>query len=300
MQFRELTGRLDPFFRPDTFDEHDGWSFCFAPGEWDALLARTPPAFAATCNGLMIAPIPAELDVDRVYLIVFPQPDLLASIVNLERERGNPGALIVTHHVTDFEAKGGGLTPVPVSSFDALAAANIGLYVIHAPLDCHPEISTSGALVDGLGLRRVGVFAPYVGGHAGVIGEQTPEPFAAFAERVRVLCDLPALDPAQIRHAGREVSRVAVIAGGGDDVDSLREVQAVGVDTYLTGTWWTPHRSEWADQNRAAVRSLLPECDFNLLGTTHNASEQVVLRDQVAPLIRSWGIEPVWLPCDEA
>lgn len=299
MQIRELTSRLDGFFQPEAFDEHDGWSFCFGPGEWEALLARTPPAFAATCNGLMIAPEQAEPEIDRVYLIVFPQPGVLASIVDREQQRGSPGALIVTHHVTDFEATGGGLTPVPVAAFDALAAANTGVYVIHAPLDCHPNISTTGALVDGLGLRRVDTFAPYIGGDAGIIAEQAPEPFGTFAERVRVLCDLPALDPAQVRHAGRDVSRVAVIAGGGDDVDLLREVQAAGVDTYLTGTWWTPHQSDWADQNRAAVRTRLPDCDFNLLGTTHNASEQVVLRDQLAPLIRSWGIETTWLPNDE-
>lgn len=56
MQLVELVSRLDAFFRPAAIDEHDGWDFCFGPGEWDALLARTPPDFAATCNGLMIAP----------------------------------------------------------------------------------------------------------------------------------------------------------------------------------------------------------------------------------------------------
>jgi len=299
MRLRELADRLDAYFQPEAFDEHDGWAFCFGPGAWEALLGRAPAAFAATCNGLMIPPRAPDPEIDRVYLIVFPQPARLERIVATERERGAPGALILTHHITDFEARGSGLVPVPPSQFDAVREANIGLYVMHAPLDCHPETSTSGALVDGLGLRRVGTFAPYVGGHAGVIGEQAPERFGDFAARVRELCELPALDPAQIRHAGRPVSRVAVIAGGGDDVDSLREVLAEEVDTYLTGTWWTPHQSAWADQNRAAVRALLPELTTNLLGTTHNASEQVVLRDQVVPLLRGWGVDPMWLRCAE-
>lgn len=300
MRLAELVGRLDELFRPAAFDERDGWDFCFAPGEGDALLARTPAEFAATCNGQMIAPRGGEPAATRVYLIVFPRPELLDRIVTGERERGSPGTLIVTHHVTDYEAGGRGLAPVPSRHFDALAAANIGLYVIHAPLDCHPELSSSGALADDLGPRRVRTFAPYVGGEAGIIGEQAPEPFAAFAERARRLCELPALDADQVRHAGRPVARVAVIAGGGDDVDSLRQVLEAEVDTYLTGTWWTPHQGEWADQNRAAVRALLPECALNLLGTSHNSSEQVVLRDQLAPLIREWGIEPVWLRCAEA
>lgn len=305
MRLREITGRLDAYFRPAAFDEHEGWDFCFGPGEWGALLARTPAAFTATCNGLMIAPEAADSEpepdpeIARVYLIAFPRPAVLARIAAGERERGRPGALIVTHHVTDYEAGGRGLVPVPIDHFDELAAAKTGVYVIHAPLDCHPEISTSGALADALGLRRVRTFAPYVGGHAGIIGEQAPEPFAGFAERVRQLCELPALDAAQIRHAGRPVSRVAVIAGGGDDVDSLREVLAEEVDTYLTGTWWTPHQGEWAEQNRAAVRALLPECRFNLLGASHNSSEQVVLRNRLAPLMRDWGVDVSWLRCPE-
>jgi putative NIF3 family GTP cyclohydrolase 1 type 2 len=291
MRLRELTDRLDAYFRPTAFDEQDGWSFCFGPGEWDALLALTPAAFATTCNGLMIAPGRPDPEIDRAYLVVFPQPDLVDQIVVAERERGSPGALVLTHHVTDFETRGGGLTPVPLSRFEALREANIALYVVHAPLDCHPETSTSGALVDGLGLRRVRTFAPYVSGHAGMIGEQAPEPFGGFAERVRVLCELQSFEPAQVRHAGRPVSRIAVIAGGGDDVDSLREVLAEDVDTYLTGTWWTPQRGDWADRNRAAVRALLPEITINLLGCSHNASEQVVLRDQLLPLITGWGVE---------
>lgn len=57
----------------------------------------------------------------------------------------------------------------------------MAVYVLHAPLACHPDISTSGALADGSGLRRTAVFAPYVGGHAGVVGEQEPEAFGALA-----------------------------------------------------------------------------------------------------------------------
>ena len=292
MNLDELIARLDDVFQPADFDEHDGWDFAFGPGERDALLERAPAAFAATFNGLMLAPAAgSSTPADRVYLVVFPQHALVEQVIAAEQARGTPRAMILTHHVADMETRDRGFLAIPVAQLDALRAANVAFYVLHAPLDCHPEVSTSGALVDGLGLRRVGVFAPYVGGFAGVVGEQEPEPFGAFAERVRARCELPRLDAAQVRHAGRPVARVAVVAGGGDDLETLVEAEAVGADIYLTGTWWTPQRSDWADAHREVVRPTLPGCRIDLLGASHDASELVVLRDRVAPLLADWGLD---------
>lgn len=291
MELGELTGRLDDLFQPDAFDEHDDWDIAFGPGEREALLERATAPFAATFNGLMLSPPGgAATPIDRVYLLVFPERALLERVIAAERARANPGAMVLTHHVADFETAGRGFLAVPVAQLDALRAANVALSVLHAPLDVHPEVSTSGALADGLGLNRTGTFAPYHGGDAGVLGEQPPEPFGAFAARVATLCELPRLDAAQIRHAGRPVSRVAVVAGGGDDVEMLAEAESLRADTYLTGTWWTPHRGDWADRNRLALRAALPGCGMNLLGASHDGSELVVLRDRIAPLLAEWGL----------
>lgn len=292
MNLTDLVARLDDLFRPAAFDEHDGWDMVFGPGEREALLARAPAAFAASFNGVMLEPAAGRrTPVSRAYLLVFPFAALIERVLAEETARGAPGALLFTHHVADMETADRGFLAVPVGQLDALRAANVGVYVLHAPLDGHPEISTSGALADGLGLRRTGVFAPYHGGQAGVIGEQAPEPFGAFAGRVAALCGLPRLDAAQVRHAGRPVARVAVLAGGGDDLGVLMEAETLGADTYLTGTWWTPHRSDWADANREVLRATLPGLGLNLLGASHDASELVVLRDRVAPLLAGWGIE---------
>ena len=302
MLLSELTERLDELFRPAAFDEHDGWDVAFGPGEREALLRRAAVGFEATFNGLMLRPqmeADGSMPIDRVYLLVFPERSLLDRVIAEEQRRGAPGAAIVTHHVADMETADRGFLPIPEAQLDGLPAANVAVYVLHAPLDCHPEISTSGALADGLGLRRVGVFAPYHGGYAGVVGELPPEPFGRFAERVRALCELPRLDAGQVRHMGRPVERVAIVAGGGDDVEMLAEAEALGADTYLTGTWWTPHRSEWADGNRQALRVFFLSCGLNLLGASHDGTELVVLRDRLAPLLSGWGVEAVVVRQDD-
>jgi putative NIF3 family GTP cyclohydrolase 1 type 2 len=285
----EIAQKLDERFTVDRFDELSNWNFALNEKERGALVAKGSNTFRATFSGWINGE--EQQQVDRVYLVVFPEQSLLDQIMREEESRGSPGALVLTHHPCDMETSDRGFIPIPESQLDRLRTANMALYILHAPLDCHSEISTSGALADGLGLKRVGVFAPYVGGNAGVIGEQPPETFASFAERVRQLCEIPMFLPDQIRFSGNLVSRVAVVAGGGDDLNDLEHAQALGADTFLAGHWWTPHRGAWADGNRDAIVELLPRLTMNLLSASHDASELVVFRDRLTPLVESFGVE---------
>jgi putative NIF3 family GTP cyclohydrolase 1 type 2 len=294
-----FASRLDDLFDVARFDETGGWDFALSETETADLLRVAGPAFAARFNGLLCAPEPDRQDIERVYLLVFPEASLVDRVLAEQRRLGDPGAVVVTHHPCDMETRGRGFLAIPAAQLRALRATKTALYVLHAPLDCHPAISTSGAIADGLGLRRVGTFAPYYAGDAGVIAEQPPEPFAAFAARVQRLCELPQLDPEQIRFAGRLVARVAIVAGGGDDPADLARAEALGADTYLAGHWWTPHPGDWSDRNRAALRDLLPNCRMNLLGASHDGSELVVFRDRLAPLFAGWGLDVTLLRQDD-
>lgn len=290
MNLADLDTRLADLFEIDRFEEAGGWDFALTPAERADLLRVAGPRFAARLNGLLCTPNPEQHVIGRVYLLVFPEASLVDRIIAEERRRGNPGAVIVTHHPCDMETSGRGFIAIPNTQLDALIDCRTAIYVLHAPLDCHQQISTSGALADGLGLRRTGTFAPYYAGDAGVIGQQKPEPFGSFAARVQELCELPRLDPEQTRFAGRLVERVAIVAGGGDDLDDLAQAESLGADTFLAGHWWTPHPGAWSDTNRAALRQRLPSCRMNLLGASHDGSELVVFRDRLAPLFRDWGL----------
>jgi putative NIF3 family GTP cyclohydrolase 1 type 2 len=294
-----FASRLDDLFAVARFDEIGGWDFALSEVETADLLRVAGPEFAAHFNGLLCSPDPDRQEAERVYLLVFPETSLVDRVVAEQRRLGSPGAVVVTHHPCDMETKGRGFLAIPPEQLQALIACNTAIYVLHAPLDCHPEISTSGAIADGLGLRRVGTFAPYYAGDAGVIAEQAPEPFGAFAARVQRLCELPRLDPEQVRFAGRPVSRVAIVAGGGDDLKDLAQAEALGADTYLAGHWWTPHPGVWSDRNRAAFRDALPNCGMNLLGASHDGSELVVFRDWLSPLFAAWGLDVTLLRQDD-
>jgi putative NIF3 family GTP cyclohydrolase 1 type 2 len=290
--FGQLAQNLDDLFEVRHFDERSNWDFALDADQRFVLTRRGDSTFQACFNGLLNAQ-DDELECDRVYLAVFPEESLLDQIIVQERERGCPGAVVLTHHPCDMETSCRGFIPIPEFQLVQMSEAKISLYVLHAPLDCHSEISTSGALADGLGLKRTGVFAPYVGRHAGVIGEQAPEPFGSFAERVRLLCEIPFFVPDQVRFAGRMVSQVAIVAGGGDDLVDLVEAQESGADTFVAGHWWTPHAGKWADKNRHDLAEILRWFSMNLLSASHDGSELVVFRDRLAPLVQSWGVETV-------
>jgi hypothetical protein len=67
------------------------------------------------------------------------------------------------------------------------------------------------------------------------------------------------------------VSRVAILAGGSDDLEALAEAESLGADTYLAGHLWTPHCGRWPDANREKLRGALPSRRMNLLGASHEA-----------------------------
>ena len=287
-----FVNRLDELFRVRDFAEPDGWDFALSDSGKSDLLRRGSAMFRQTFNGLIGG---GERPIDRVYLLVFPEASLLEEVLTQEQARGSPGAVLLTHHPVDMETSGRGFIEIPSSRLSRLQENGIALYVLHAPLDCHPEISTSGALADGLHLEGELTFAPCVGGDCGVIATQEPEPFASFAERVRQLCELPSFATDQIRFSGRDVSRVAIVAGGGDDASYIEQAEALGCDTYLAGHWWTPHAGEWCDQNRAALREVIATSKMNLLSASHDGSELVVFRDRLDPLFRAWGLDVILL-----
>jgi putative NIF3 family GTP cyclohydrolase 1 type 2 len=292
ISFGQFAQNLDDLFEVRHFDERSNWDFALDSDQRLVLTRRGGSTFQACFNGLLNMP-DEEREFERVYLAVFPEESLLNHIIVEERSRDCPGAVVLTHHPCDMETSGRGFIPIPEYQLVQLSEAKIALYVLHAPLDCHAQISTSGALADGLGLKRTDVFAPYVGGHAGVIGEQPPERFDAFADRVKQLCEIPYFDPGQVRFNGRMVFRVAIVAGGGDDLVDLAEAESLGADTFLAGHWWTPHEGKWADDNRRKIAEALPGFSMNLLSASHDGSELIVFRDRLAPLIASWGIETV-------
>ncbi len=284
----ELEKQLDALFEVEKFSESEAWDFAM-PENYRSVLQRyaTPRFFDGTWNGLILN---NTAQISRVYLTVFPSRAALDMAIAREIDRGSPGAFIFTHHLAAYDPMHG-FTVIPEAQLADLQEQHISVYVCHAPLDCHPEISTGGALALALRLRDQNRFAFTVNGYAGVWGHVKPIPFQAFAERLAKACEMPVLRYDQVRHNVHIVEQVAIIPGGGDAPELIQEAKELGCDTYVTGEWWPYRDTEWAAQQRARLSELIACLNMNLLGSSHYSSELVVLRDQMVPWFKDLGID---------
>ncbi len=294
----ELVTKLDTFFDVAAFDE-SGDRQNFPPG-YDSVFQRfaAPGFLEGSWNGLMLDNTDT---LDRVYLIVFPGQSVLDTIIAREVERGAQGALIFSHHMADYQESGPGFTYITEPQLEELREHCISYYQCHAPLDCHPEISTSSALANALKVREQQRFAPYMGGLAGVWGKIGPVGFHEFSQKVAAVTELPSLRYGAIRHNGRPLQQVGIIAGGGGQPEFIREAIDLGCDTFVTGEWWLFGPGESRAEQRVKMHDFLVTADVNLIGTSHYASESVVMRDMLPDWLRESvpSVEPVFIPQED-
>jgi putative NIF3 family GTP cyclohydrolase 1 type 2 len=290
----DLVKRLDTFFEISSYDEREERSRV-PPGDASVFARYAAAGFAeGSWNGLMLN---NTTQVERAYLIVFPSQSVLDTIIGREVQRGAPGAIIFSHHATDYQEGGPGYVPIAEAQYEALREHSISFYVCHAPLDCHAEISTSGALGEAIRLQEPVRFAPYHGGNAGLVGVVAPIGFHDFATRLAEVLTLPYLRYSGVRNDGLPIHKVAVIAGCGGTPEYIQEAIDLGCDTFVTGEWWLWGPGELRVKARERMEQFLKGAHINLFATSHYASEAAVMRDAIADWFRenAPGVEPVFI-----
>ncbi len=289
MQQRELVQKLDDFFNVQDFNERDLWTSIIPANEIAVYERFARPEFVSGgWNGLMLD---STGEIDRVYMVVFPDQAVLDTILALELEREAPGALIFAHHPADFEESGRGFASIGEEQLEDLREHNVSYYCCHAPLDCHEEISTVNALAKALKIHDQEPFHDENGYIEGVHGYVRETTFGDFAERLAAITELPYIRYNQLRFNAQPVHHIAVLPGGGSSPEQLTRVRDLGCDTYVTGHWWLIGDYEFAQNQRTIMRDVVPQMPMNLIGTSHYASEMVVLRDQMPAWFRNAGIE---------
>ena len=296
MNLDEVCTKLDLFFNVHAFNESEGWNFAVNDSYLGIFRRFVRPSFIdGSWNGLMLDNRNEQAAIDRVYLVVFPNQNIIDTIIAQEVERQAPGALIFAHHIMGFSERHLVFEPLVAEQLEELQEHHISFYNCHAPLDCHTEISTGTALANALGLQEQGRFSEYYKGLAGVHGKIQPTPFQKFAEKLAEVCELSALRYDQCRHNGRMVEHVALIPGGGDDPVEMDKAEALGADTFVTGHWWLFGDSEFAQERRTNAPVSINKLSLNLLAGSHYSTELIVMRDQMVDWFQDLGLEAILL-----
>jgi putative NIF3 family GTP cyclohydrolase 1 type 2 len=184
------------------------------------------PGFVRRFNGLMLR---GRESVAKVWCVAFPSEEALAPIL----AQAHPGDLIFSHHPIDMRCgdprgrPGAGFIPISPRTLTRLTDQELSLYTCHVPLDIHPEISTSDAIVHVIGGRVVEQFLPYGPGYAGRLCAIPSTALDALIETCRQALSLPYVDR-QGNTAKDVVSRIAVAPVVGATSRFIRRPIALG------------------------------------------------------------------------
>jgi len=204
-------------------------------------------------------------EINRVYTAVFPSEKILSKIL----DDGATDAMLFLHHPLIWD-----LSKDPDTAFyqmnpellKELKKKRVSLFNFHFPLDNFSEYSTSKTLAERLGLAIEKPFAEVSAALCGVIGKtdcsDVHELNARYSQVVGHRTKLYQYGKSRIIDG-----RVAVAAGGGNDVGVINEMIENGINVLVSGL-------SLINKYSSEAHDLEKENNINLIGGTHYSSEK--------------------------
>jgi len=204
------------------------------------------------------------VEINKVYTAVFPSKSVMQNIL----DRNETDIMLFVHHPSIWDIR---KSPNVFQQMDSdllkqFQTRGISIYNLHVPLDNFGEYSTSVSLAKALEIEPEKSFAHYFGALCGVLGKSGLDTVQELKARLESAIG----HEARLYKYGNDDIRngtVAVVAGGGNDVEILEEAVKAGVNTFVTGITakndYSKNAHEYAEQN-----------GINILGGTHYSTEK--------------------------
>lgn len=203
-------------------------------------------------------------EIHSVFTAVFPSERVIQQILDADVT----DALLFVHHPMIWDIR---LPEVFSYISDGLLKeihqSKISIYALHAPLDKNGEFSTTVNLAKALGIRQESEFCKYFGIiNVGIVGSTEYKTVSNLTKHVKSVV----AHDVRLRKYGTDTiknGKVALAAGGGNEVFILEEVLDLGINTYITGITVKNEISkkshDFAEKNQ-----------INLIGATHYSTEK--------------------------
>lgn len=276
MLLNQVVEYLDEaFYLNDTLEDLVAWSFTKSSKEY------LNKDFMDKKTGLILN---SSDHIQEVFTCVFVTDNIIDQVLSKEN------CLLVTHHNFDYYEDGRGLCPIKGHNLARLKEKNISLYVAHAGLDTHEKYGTSKALAELLDLKIESYFFNYFGKPTGLIASLNCD--------INDLCNtiknrlVRKNLTLKIHH--NHISKIAIIAGGGDEPDILQEAQRLGADTMIGGTIENTWNFPPVQALNKAFHHLNDSLKLNLIGASHYATERPAMIN-VLKFFNQIGIESSFL-----
>lgn len=284
MQLESLTHKLDTVFNIVSIPPDEPFSHVL-PRIYDAAHIEfrryTEAPFLQNFHGLMLK---NGRIVNKIFLAVFLSDEVLDKIF----AQNATDAMIFLHHPTDMESSNRGFLPIEEKYFLELQRCRISVYSLHTPLDIHPTISTSRSIAKVLKLQNIQQYNKCSSGYAGVYGVLVHEiPFNDFIDSLQDIFNITEVHCIQ---KFPMVYKVGVIAGGGAEVEYIKETIDLGCDTYLSGDYLNKVKTENSMRHRAEFEAIKDSLKINLIECSHYATEKLVLTNEMLDYFKGLGV----------
>lgn len=239
--------------------------------------------FVTRFNGLMIK---GQENVSKIWCITFPSDEVLKIIIN----KSNEGDLIFSHHPINMECgdpkgeNGKGFLPINVNLLKEIKRKKISFYTCHAPLDTNEKISTSGAILTAISGKEILRFLKYGNGFGGIFCEIPEIKTSELINNLKNILCLPYVDLVGVKE--RVIKKVAIIAGGGGDLEFMEEADKLHADCLIAGEVTAKINSPYSLGEAEKIKNYLPNTTMSIIGISHAGSEYIAIRDQVVPFIK--------------
>jgi putative NIF3 family GTP cyclohydrolase 1 type 2 len=223
-------------------------------------------------------------EINRVYTAVFPSPRVMQRIL----DDGTQDAMLFVHHpsIWDIRQAPNVFQQMDRELLQQFKDRRIAIYNLHVPLDHFGEYSTSVTLAKVLGIKPEKAFGPYFGAMAGVFGTTDCVTVQGLRSRLQGAVNH---EVSLYNYGDKEIkaATVAVMAGGGNDVDTLTEIYENGVNVFVTGI------SVNSDFFRKA-HEYAEKHGVNILGGTHYSTEMFACMSMVDYFTKS-GLDSLFI-----
>lgn len=202
-------------------------------------------------------------EISKVYSAVFPTKEVLQDIIN----DGAANAMVFLHHPSIWDIRR--LKPfyqMDKGLIEKFRENKISIYNLHVPLDNFSEYSTSKTLADVLDIEVEKPFKEYCGALSGVIGKTKYKSVEELHDRFsKVLGHNTSL----YLYGNNNIKngRVAIVAGGGNNIGTVSEMIENNVDVLITGI-------SVNNEDYSEVHELERKNHINVLGGTHYSTEK--------------------------
>lgn len=296
MNLQDLVQKLDNLFEiqkyeTDPFSKRIPLFYGLFNIDWRKYIEKS---FEEKFNGLMIK---GSNEVQKVYCITFPTPDVLEKILL----KSEDNILLFSHHPLDMEISGRGFLPIEERFLKEIKKRGISVYTCHAPMDGNRKIGTNEAIVEAFGMKVVDYVLRYYGGMAGRIAE-LPEGanFETFCNKCKEIFGIQKIEVK--KGAGEHVKKVMVVAGGGNDVEAFKIGYENNCDLYLTGDWFPKNKKlreedrQWLFKNKKECKMYTDRSSMSFIGVSHGCSEFLVMKTQFKIWLEDIGLKVEAIP----